>query len=62
MVGLNEAVLVLDFKFPCPPSNPPTWTRYGAKSAYADSTQGEVYEKALGGKTLMLTPQGIFGQ
>jgi hypothetical protein len=57
--NLLQAVLILDFKFPCPPSNPPTWTRYGETSAYANSTQGEVYMKALGGEALLISPQGL---
>jgi hypothetical protein len=57
--NLLQAVLVLDFKFPCPPSNPPTWTRYGARSAFPGKNQGQIYKKALGGETLLLTPQEI---
>ncbi|MFL5352293.1 hypothetical protein [Archangium sp.] len=57
--NLLQAVLVLDFKFPCPPSNPPTWTQYGAKSAFPGKNQGQIYKKALGGETLLLTPQEI---
>lgn len=56
---LLQAVLILDFKFPCPPTNPPTWKQYGGTSAYAHSTQGQVYEQALGGKALLLSPQGV---
>ena len=57
--NLLQAVLILDFKFPCPPTNPPTWKWYDETSAYANSTQGEVYMKALGGEALLISPQGI---
>jgi hypothetical protein len=57
--NLLQAVLVLDFKFPCPPSNPPQWARYGVKSAFPKATQGEIYKEALDGETLMLTPGEI---
>jgi hypothetical protein len=56
---LLKAALILDFKFPCPPSNRPKWTEYGAKSAFPNATQGEIYKKALGGEILLLTPRGI---
>jgi hypothetical protein len=54
------AVLIIDFKFPCPPTNTPTWKRYGRASAYAGLNQGEVYKEALGGEALLLSPRGIF--
>jgi hypothetical protein len=57
--NLLQAALILDFKFPCPPSNRPKWTDYGATSAYPNSTQGQIYKKALGGDVFLLTPQGI---
>jgi hypothetical protein len=57
--NLLQAVLILDFKFPCPPSNPPTWTWYGKTSAYANSAQGEVYVKALGGEAMLISPQRV---
>jgi hypothetical protein len=50
-------VLTLEFKFPCPDTNPPRWTRYGESSAYAHSTQKQVYKDALGGKPLIISPQ-----
>jgi hypothetical protein len=43
-----RAVLILDFKFPCPNTNAPRWTWYGSASAYAGSTQDQIYRKALG--------------
>jgi hypothetical protein len=55
--GLLRSVLTLDFKFPCPSSNPPLWRRYGADSAYAKSNQGQVYKDALGGQPLLISPQ-----
>lgn len=53
---LLRSVLTLDFKFPCPNTNEPRWTRYGESSAYANSNQGEVYEDALGGKPFLISP------
>jgi len=58
--NLLQAVLILDFKFPCPPTNPATWKWYGETSAYPNSIQGEVYTKALGGEAMIISPQGIF--
>ncbi len=57
---LLRAVLIIDFKFPCPPSNTPTWKHYGKASAYDGMDQGQVYKEALGGETLLLTPRGIY--
>ena len=54
---LLRSVLTLDFKFPCPDTNEPRWTRYGETSAYAGRTQKEIYESALGGRTLSISPQ-----
>lgn len=58
--NLLQAAIIIDLKFPCPPSNPPNWTKYGPKSAYPDSTQGQVYEEALNGEVLLLTPKGYY--
>jgi hypothetical protein len=58
--NLLQAALILDFKFPCPPSNPPRWTQYHKKtSAQGDLNQGELYKEALGGEALIISPQGI---
>ncbi|WP_233587526.1 hypothetical protein [Corallococcus sp. CA049B] len=54
--NLLKAALTLDFKFPCPNTNRPQWARYGSSSPYADDLQGSVYEKALGGKALLISP------
>ncbi|WP_404368506.1 hypothetical protein ACIHQR_04245 [Corallococcus coralloides] len=54
--NLLRAALSLDFKFPCPNTNRPQWARYGSSSPYADDLQGTVYEKALGGKALLISP------
>ncbi|WP_244219691.1 hypothetical protein [Corallococcus interemptor] len=57
---LLKSVLTLDFKFPCPSSNLPQWTRYGSSSPYADSFQNNIYERALGGRALLISPtQGV---
>ena len=55
--NLLRSVLTLDFKFPCPDTNEPRWTRYGEKSAYTGSHQGMIYEEALGGKPLLISPR-----
>ncbi|WP_375754892.1 hypothetical protein [Corallococcus exercitus] len=55
--NLLKAALTLDFKFPCPNSNEPQWTRYGNSSPYANQSQQYVYEKALGGRALLVSPQ-----
>ncbi|WP_338023487.1 hypothetical protein [Archangium primigenium] len=54
-----KAVLILDFKFPCPSTNTPSWKHYGKTSAYDGLTQGEVYQEALGGEALLLSPRGL---
>ncbi|MBZ4332397.1 hypothetical protein K8556_16325 [Corallococcus sp. AS-1-12] len=54
--NLLKSALSLDFKFPCPNTNRPQWARYGSSSPYADELQGTVYEKALGGKALLISP------
>lgn len=53
---LLKAVLILDFKFPCPDTNPPQWTRYGNSSPYAGRTQEDVYQTALGGAARLISP------
>ncbi|WP_338267980.1 hypothetical protein [Corallococcus caeni] len=55
--NLLKSVLTLDFKFPCPASNQPQWTSYGPGSPYFGSNQRTVYEAALGGKPLLISPQ-----
>jgi len=55
--SLRKSVLTLDFKFPCPNTNRPQWTRYGDSSAYARYTQLHIYREALGGDALMISPQ-----
>jgi hypothetical protein len=54
---LLRSVLTLDFKFPCPDTNRPQWTRYGENSAYAGSHQGEIYKQALGGEVFLISPR-----
>jgi hypothetical protein len=58
--NLLRAVLILDLKFPCPGSRDPQWTEYGDESAYAGSSQRQIYEEALGGTALLFSPKGIF--
>ncbi|SES89847.1 hypothetical protein SAMN05443639_101573 [Stigmatella erecta] len=53
----RRSALTLDFKYPCPDTNEPRWTRYGENSAYAGSNQGRVYRDALGGEALMISPR-----
>jgi hypothetical protein len=45
--NLLKAVLIVDFKFPCPSTNTPTWKQYGKTSAYDGLSQGGVYKEAL---------------
>ena len=55
-----RAVLILEFKFPCPDTNVPQWKPYGENSAYSGSSQGQIYKDALGGEALMISPgQGV---
>jgi hypothetical protein len=54
---LLRAALILDFKFPCPGTNEPRWTRYGESSAYAGETQDKIYREALGGESVMISPR-----
>jgi hypothetical protein len=55
--SLRRSVLTLDFKFPCPDTNQPQWTRYGESSAYFGSNQGQLYKEALGGEALIISPR-----
>ncbi|NOK12364.1 hypothetical protein [Corallococcus exercitus] len=55
--NLLKSALTLDFKFPCPESNRPQWTDYGEGSPYNGSTQEQVYEEALGGDALLVSPR-----
>ncbi|RKH54695.1 hypothetical protein [Corallococcus aberystwythensis] len=55
--NLLKAALTLDFKFPCPDSNEPQWTRYGRSSPYDNQTQQDIYEQALGGKAILISPR-----
>jgi hypothetical protein len=58
--NLLRAVLILDFKFPCPvATNEPLWTRYGKGSAYRGSNQKAIYQEALGGEALLISIKGI---
>lgn len=50
---------VYDFKFPCIPGKEPRWTRYGEKSAFASSTQKDIYEKALKCEAFIIWPGGV---
>jgi len=54
---VRQSLLTLEFKFPCPDTNEPRWTVYGESSAYVGSTQKQVYEDALGGQPLMISPK-----
>ncbi|CAM4455874.1 hypothetical protein [Corallococcus exiguus] len=55
--NLLESALTLDFKFPCPETNEPQWTVYGEGSPYKGQTQELVYEDALGGDALLISPK-----
>jgi hypothetical protein len=53
---LLRAVLILDYKFPCPATNEPRWKKYEEPSAYAGLEQGRLYQEALGGVPLLISP------
>jgi hypothetical protein len=54
---LRRSALTLDFKFPCPDTNEPRWTRYGDSSAFSGYNQGQIYKKALEGEALIISPR-----
>jgi hypothetical protein len=54
---LLRSVLTLDFKFPCPDTNAPRWTEYGAGSAYSGKDQRYIYKNALQGEALIVSPR-----
>jgi hypothetical protein len=54
--SLLRSVLTLDFKFPCPDTNRPQWTPYSSGSPHAGKNQGDVYQEALGGPALLISP------
>ncbi|WP_254360836.1 hypothetical protein [Corallococcus exiguus] len=54
---LLKSALTLDFKFPCPDSNLPNWTQYGRGSPYEDMSQKTIYQDALGGEALLISPR-----
>ncbi|MCY1076194.1 hypothetical protein [Archangium lansingense] len=51
-----KAWAVYDFKFPCPETNPPTWSKYPKGHPYQGRTQGEMYRRALGPSPSRVTP------
>ncbi|MCY1032004.1 hypothetical protein OV207_11095 [Corallococcus sp. BB11-1] len=55
--NLLKAALTLDFKFPCPEDNPPQWTIYGKNSVHFGKKQGDLYQEALGGKAMLISPK-----
>ena len=57
--NLLRSLLTLDFKFPCPDTNEPQWTRYRENSAYFGSNQGQIYKRALGGETVIISPRRL---
>jgi len=52
-------MIASEFKFPCPETNEPRWTRYREDSAYFGRTQDVIYKEALGGEPLIVSPQGV---
>ena len=58
--NLLRALLVVDLKFPCPVDRKPQWTEYGDQSVYREANQKTIYEEALGGEVLMMSPKGWF--
>ncbi len=57
-----RAVIILEFKFPCPDTNRPQWKLYGEDSAYAGFSQRHIYEEALGGEALLISPRRGFSE
>jgi hypothetical protein len=56
----RRSAVTLDFKFPCPDTNQPRWTEYGENSAYYGASQKDIYQGALGGEPLIISPvEGI---
>ncbi|RKG79584.1 hypothetical protein D7W79_10075 [Corallococcus exercitus] len=55
--NLLKGSIILDFKFPCPVENTPRWTVYGGNSIYVGSSQQHVYQEALGGEALLISPR-----
>ena len=55
--NLLEVLDVLDFKFPCPGSNPATWRQYSKGHPHHPSHQGEMYEKAFGVNPARVSPR-----
>ncbi|RKG62713.1 hypothetical protein D7X30_01775 [Corallococcus sp. AB011P] len=55
--NLLKSALTLDFKFPCPDTNLPQWTQYGRGSPYEDMSQKILYQEALGGPALLISPR-----
>ena len=53
----RRAVLIVEFKFPCPDTNLPRWKFYGDDSAYAGLSQRRIYEEALGAEALLISPR-----
>ncbi len=57
-----QARAVYDFKFPCIPGSPPTWTVY-KRPPYQDLTQGAVYKGAFKAPTARVAPgKGVIRQ
>ncbi len=58
----NQIQRVYDFKFPCPPTNRPSWRRPAPDQPHYPKDQGKMYEEALlGGKRepQRVTPTGV---
>jgi hypothetical protein len=58
----NQVQRVYDFKFPCPPTNDPSWGRYAPGQPHYPKNQGAMYKEALlGGKSepQPVTPTGV---
>jgi|GEM_PF-583041 len=58
----NQVQRVYDFKFPCPPTNTPSWRPYAPDHPHYPKDQGKMYETALLGGKLKpnrVTPKGV---
>ncbi|WP_157758849.1 hypothetical protein [Cystobacter fuscus] len=52
-----EALAIYDFKFPCPSTNPPSWSEYPEGHPHYPENQGKMYEQALGAAAFRVAPR-----
>lgn len=54
-----EALAIYDFKFPCPSTNQPSWTKYPEGHPHYPENQGDMYQQALGAAAFRVAPNGV---